>query len=971
MNDRARVPFALVGVLLLVGGAGVNASLGGIDPPGDPAAERAVEQATAAARTALEGAAVDAGRTAAAAPVVDPATSPAGRLVDEPDPFRAYLRLLVYRYARQRLSTIDERDGAVRATVSLPRAESVSALARAKDRVRIARAGPNGTAMRVSIENVTVTVRRDGKVVSRQSWNATVIASTPVLAVHDRVSKFEQRLNAGPLDPGLGRRLTARLYAVAWARGYAQYGGSPIANVVATRHVGLATNGAVLALQRRTLGTSEPTAHRAMRQEALEVARRDVLAGAGVDGRLARSAFGVAGVAADAAADTRTLSVGVGATADTALADVLDSGAVADAMVAAYTADARLATRVERVETSRAGTRKPTGAWSLVDSRVERHTSVRAGDAPLPAPTGRWHTLDAYSRVVERKRVTVREWERDNRTATTRTVRRRVDRVGVAVLGRHRARRAPARPVQDVHRNGTGALDGPNLADVRRRAVAALVTEEGGPDALAARAAEGDLSTAPQSVTGSRPSGLHGWAVSDLAVLRDRVQNVSVDVERGAIGTFAANPPERLAAAVERQRSTLLNTPSRYAGVADRARIAARSVYLDAVVATLEARADAHRDRRTGLTDALGDDWTPETLDRVRQTRHVTESRRPTTGGLGGPVGVTVRGDPTSLELTGNAPSLATRNVNYVTVPYGDVADTIVGSLFGPRRVRLDTAARTLRAANDVESRTGEDVEHRAELQQSVRYATSAVKERLRATLRREGIGTSARDRRRLVAVGFSRWETTSGQALAAANGSVVSPLLEAIETRYPTAVDTPRERELLALRLRVALQSALASARGRPQQPPTNRTTSALRGVAREQLAAALGNASDAARKRWRGEVLGAVPAGLPVAPVPGQWYATANVWRVDVRGEYERFAVRSRRGVPRPDGAGVAYVRDGSTVRFDVDGDGSGERLGHARRVSFETRTVVVVVVPPGGRGVGDTDGNADERSAGWGTM
>ncbi|WP_336361091.1 DUF7286 family protein [Haladaptatus sp. ZSTT2] len=46
-----------------------------------------------------------------------------------------------------------------------------------------------------------------------------------------------------------------------------------------------------------------------------------------------------------------------------------------------------------------------------------------------------------------------------------------------------------------------------------------------------------------------------------------------------------------------------------------------------------------------------------------------------------------------------------------------------------------------------------------------------------------------------------------------------------------------------------------------------------------------------------------------------------------------------------------------------------GEKERFGRAPRVSFSVETAVAVVVPPGGTGVGDIDGNADERSAGWG--
>jgi hypothetical protein len=53
---------------------------------------------------------------------------------------------------------------------------------------------------------------------------------------------------------------------------------------------------------------------------------------------------------------------------------------------------------------------------------------------------------------------------------------------------------------------------------------------------------------------------------------------------------------------------------------------------------------------------------------------------------------------------------------------------------------------------------------------------------------------------------------------------------------------------------------------------------------------------------------------------------------------------------------------------VRLDVDGDGRPERLGRDERVDFRTRTVVAVAVPPYRSGVGDVDGNADERAGTW---
>ncbi len=52
--------------------------------------------------------------------------------------------------------------------------------------------------------------------------------------LHDQVSTYQTRLNNGLDKPGLSQRMTARLYPMAWARGYAQYGGAGIENVSQT-----------------------------------------------------------------------------------------------------------------------------------------------------------------------------------------------------------------------------------------------------------------------------------------------------------------------------------------------------------------------------------------------------------------------------------------------------------------------------------------------------------------------------------------------------------------------------------------------------------------------------------------------------------------------------------------------------------------------------------------------------------------
>jgi hypothetical protein len=101
----------------------------------------------------------------------------------------------------------------------------------------------------------------------------------------------------------------------------------------------------------------------------------------------------------------------------------------------------------------------------------------------------------------------------------------------------------------------------------------------------------------------------------------------------------------------------------------------------------------------------------------------------------------------------------------------------------------------------------------------------------------------------------------------------------------------------------------------------------------------------------------------------MPSAWYATANAWTVSVEGEYERFTVSTRRAAPGRESDGtVEYVREADVVAADIDTDGIDERLGRNEPVAFSARTGVVIVVPPGGTGVGDVDGQAIETTRGW---
>jgi hypothetical protein len=368
---------------------------------------------------------------------------------------------------------------------------------------------------------------------------------------------------------------------------------------------------------------------------------------------------------------------------------------------------------------------------------------------------------------------------------------------------------------------------------------------------------------------------------------------------------------------------------------------------------------------------------------RERTTPGTPEPEPMATDGPGRAVELEVAGGPPYLTLAaldgeqvGAIPDgedrhpLKARNVNTFAVPYGDLAGAM-GSALGEDSGQADlrSAALALRAANrTLEERENETLAgRRDELQESLAESMADVREALVAELELRRFDLTTAERRIAVRRGLARWNSTHSWALAVANGSAADAIAAEILRQRPPLRRADR-RDWVRLRSRLAVETVRRSVDG-PPQSAVNRTGTIARRiasrVAEKTLGDALENATERASDRWFGAVLGSVPAGLPVAPVPGYWYATINVWKIGVRGEYARFAVRAPRGPP---GESVVYARESGVVELDVDGDGQAERLGRTEPVSFETETVVVVVVPPGPPGVGDRDGTRDEQSAGW---
>lgn len=1016
-DRRARVPFALIAVVLLSSSLAFATALSTREPPRvDRAIDESLDRVDAETRLAIRAAAAEAAGAAAREPVTSAADTPAGRVLNDSRPFRDALELRLYLRARDQLTTTRYRHDDVTARASLPATPNAAALRSAKRRVDVSSVA-NGTAMRVTVRNVTLRAERGGETVASEEETYTVTVDTPVLALHDRASSFEDRLNRGPTaGPGLGRQLTARLYPITWLRGGLQYGGAPIQNVVTDRHVALAANGGVLATQRAAFGRTDPDATDAYGRARKRTAMTDVLAPTPLDGELtaavldppvapgnrsrpdqSRRSSDVAGLERSSRpAPDAAVVVGVNRSADRALVAVHDDPGLASLLAEQYRATVRIETRVERVQEPTPTASPPGEDWTLAGVDARRTRSVEAAPAPLPvAPDGR--RLRSYTREVRQRIRIERTWRRGDETTVTTADHTRVTRVGIAVVGEHDPPgRAPDRPVAPLFRSG-GAVDGANLARADREAQT-LIANRGGPDAIARRVADGEHTDETTTVERRPSPALEPWVRRDLLGLRAAVRNVSVTVDRGTVAAGEANPPRRLADRLRDRRAELLAAPATYDGVADRARVAVRAAYFDAVVADLERRAAAHERRNRQLTDAI-DEATPRAspdpgaiLDvrtrAERPERRVIGANRSEGDSRTGAVTVVPDGEPAYLTRSAvtrgpsgeSYPPLATRNLNLFTVPYGDAVDVAIDGAASGETVSLATAGRTLIAADGAldsyttrlpeqqrSAETRRELEtRRGKLHGHVRSGITDARSAAGTVLGREDV-LDAEEAATVIAAAEARYGRDGRLAIAIANGSFA----RAIAARAAVRGDLTRaEQAVLAARLRVAFAETLDT-QVRVPASAVEQTAGRVREISRQLLEAtakdAAGNLTRQAAERALGDDYSGIPAGLPVLPVPGYWIATVNVWHVQVRGTYGRFTLRARDGSPARRG-GTTYVRDGSAVTLDVDGDGTGERLGRSDRISFETSTVVVIAVPPSGRGVGDVDGNADERSTGW---
>lgn len=1026
-DERARVPFALIGVLLIVS---ASAYAAGITGQGlireDKSVERATERVDADATAALRHAAREAAYASAAKPVTRP---PEGSASDAPvraeSAFEDAFRIRAGLAGHAALAAVNASVGDVTARASFEQVNeplTPADLIPLRETVAVSPVA-NGTATRVVFKNVTISTHRDGRVITQTTRDRAVVVAVPTLAAHERTERFETRLNNGPVEgPGLGRQLTASLYPITWARGYGQYGKVPIQNVLANRHVELSTNAGIVRTQRSVFGASDPDARGGVAVATAKTGLTDLLGATKYDGAAwsdavlgspaaAAHADDNDGFAAARSHSDETRAVDVGHSADVAAVTVTDD----------LESIARESHRVEATLTVDADRRRYGGrprpphpnpsedGWRRVDVETDETVRVRSSSrVPASMPTGVVRPGESVgfgstTRTVFLERTVEARWERTVERLytipvpgdappivstrevvagreTTRASATDRYRVSVRVRGAHAPRdEAPRRPAATF---GAGSVPGAtDLTDTPGAARDALgVSTASAVDRLAVRAVEsGDIHRST-AVFGHVTDHTRDRIAADLDGLRTEVRDIETSLSMESMARGDAAPYEALAETVRDRRQALVDAPRRYDGAGDRARVAARIAYLDAVLEEIEKASETQSTTAAAFRSRVQAAFGGPSIGAIIASKEAARDVDPYTVGETGPGGgVTFVPDaaPGYLPRTpvdgadidaidGTTRPLATRNINYVTMPYDDISQGIVGVLLGSSdQVDVGTAGRALLAADrSLAGRT--DPDQRADrnaLARRLESSLSLVESELIDVLADHTEMTRG-ERRRAVERATAAYDTTGARAIAVGDGTYAERVADEA-ARVGGLSDG--ERSALAARLRVATVRATGRDAVRIPAGLVDEPTRAAREQTRNELArgvrmgteAAVANASE----RWMPENATRVGAGLPVAPVPAYWVATVNAWRVQVRGEYPRFTLTADVGPP---GRSFKYVREAGVVTVPVGEDTV--QLGVTEPVQFETGTVIVIAVPPGPPGVGDVDGTRDEQSPGW---
>ncbi|SFC64896.1 hypothetical protein SAMN05444422_11328 [Halobiforma haloterrestris] len=299
LDDRARVPFAIIGVLLLVSSVtvvGILESRDEAEVDADPML--ALDRTEPLVQSELRRAALRATDDAARAPLGTTADTPVGNAIADPDgdEFERYLKLLIYAEAERTLPAAgQELRGSAETTVDLEPVDwnDRASVEAAIDRVELEYWNGNGDGdedgngngpatglLRTTIEDVSIRLESDdGNTRVRDRRAITVTVGTMLFELHERTERFERGLNDGFREAdgyeGFSRKLAARLYPLVWGKAYYdRLDNDPsdraFENVTPNEHTEVLANDAIFALQKDAFGNGaiDPYEDRVMRGAA-------------------------------------------------------------------------------------------------------------------------------------------------------------------------------------------------------------------------------------------------------------------------------------------------------------------------------------------------------------------------------------------------------------------------------------------------------------------------------------------------------------------------------------------------------------------------------------------------------------------------------------------------------------------------------------------------------------------------------
>ncbi|ERH10599.1 MAG: hypothetical protein J07HX64_02376 [halophilic archaeon J07HX64] len=651
-GSRGRVPFAIVAVLLLVSAVAVVGYLEARGPgetDTDPAL--AMDRTESAVQTALRDATASAAQQAAAEPLTLPSNTSYGNRLDGDRPFVSYLEALVYIEAQERFADTGQRVGDIRTTVSLPPISDNGSFEQALDRVELSETEPG--LLELELGGIELVATRGGERVASRNETVTLSVPSPVLQQHDRTQAFQERLDAGVTSGGsFSQRFNARTYVLGWVRGYAQYGGLPVTEVIANRHVIPSANSALYRTQQDVFGAADPNLDTAVRRGWLCMAAKDAEGlyngysngGSDIASDICEASEWVLGQkhsgALPEAPDTVELlgeatgmnqeqTIGVNETAYSPLRTLIaGSGehSIAGAIERVFTIetdiDAELTTTGPEFDHT-----PPHPDATLIDTeRVHSGVSVDSGTVVPgnPEVDGTYHEFTDLGAGIEVTDEQTWEWTENGSTEIQKTVATGT----IDVRGTVRLVESETAPdlhsdayngnlsVEYSYRRGPGSTDEPrtvptgfrNYADSERRIAEAVL----GGTSLAAL--EGWLADRWDNVTGGSQIDLSGTqevtleldtdeeaklvstAIEDISQLQQTVERINHTFQRTELirGENETGPVGELAAAVSRQQAEYLDREQQYESVGQQVVYEVREAYFEQLVEDLDRLDGAH-----------------------------------------------------------------------------------------------------------------------------------------------------------------------------------------------------------------------------------------------------------------------------------------------------------------------------------------------------------------------------------------